>query len=115
MTTAPTTPPQTPQPPVAPTVPAPTTAPAPVVPPPTAPALPVTTTAPIAPAPETVAASRRSVHLLAAAVGTLAVACLLYVLVDRPGLQEPLVAVAAIVAAATGVAGLVRGASRPPR
>ncbi|MFF0199070.1 hypothetical protein ACFYT5_39840 [Streptomyces anulatus] len=54
-------------------------------------------------------------HLLAAAVGGLAVAGLLYVLVDRPGLQDPLVAVAAIVAAATGVAAFVRGASRPPR
>ncbi|WP_069755622.1 hypothetical protein [Streptomyces sp. EN16] len=99
--------------------------PAPVPPPLTAPA-PVTTTAPTAPAPvppapvpppapEPVAASRRSVHLLAAAVGGLTVACLLYVLVDRPVLREPLVDVAAIVAAATGVAGLVRGASRPPR
>ncbi|MFJ2102893.1 hypothetical protein ACIOHR_37725 [Streptomyces anulatus] len=124
--------------PTAPTVPVPATpaivvvvppppVPAPVPPPLTAPA-PVTTTAPTAPAPvppapapapapapEPVAASRRSVHLLAAAVGGLTVACLLYVLVDRPVLREPLVAVAAIVAAATGVAGLVRGASRPPR
>ncbi|MFJ2438816.1 hypothetical protein ACIOWM_36995 [Streptomyces anulatus] len=120
--------------PTAPTVPAPATpaivvppppVPAPVPPPLTAPA-PLTTTAPTAPAPvppapapapapEPVAASRRSVHLLAAAVGGLTVACLLYVLVDRPALREPLVAVAAIVAAATGVAGLVRGASRPPR
>ncbi|MEV7907323.1 hypothetical protein [Streptomyces anulatus] len=108
MTTAPTTPPQTPQPPVAPTVPAPMTAPAPVAPPPAPAPVPP-------PAPVPGAASRRSVHLLAAAVGGLTVACLLYVLVDRPVLREPLVAVAAIVAAATGVAGLVRGASRPPR
>lgn len=34
---------------------------------------------------------------------------------DRSGLQEPLVTLAAIVAAATGVAGLIRGASRSPR
>ncbi|MDX3490980.1 hypothetical protein [Streptomyces sp. ID05-18] len=106
--------------PTAPAVPAPTTAPAPVVPPPTAPSL-VTTTAPTAPAPVPppapvpVAASRRSVHLLAAAVGGLAVAGLLYVLVDRPGLREPLEAAATIVAAIAGVAGVVRGVSRAGR
>jgi multisubunit Na+/H+ antiporter MnhF subunit len=49
------------------------------------------------------------VHLLAAAVGCLAVACLLYVLVDRPGLRDPLVALATIVTPLVGVAGLVRG------
>ncbi|MFF1270273.1 hypothetical protein ACFVZE_31040 [Streptomyces anulatus] len=92
----------------APTAPAPTTAPAPVVPPPAPAPVPP-------PAPAPVAASRRSVHLLAAAVAGIAVAGLLYVLVDRPGLQEPLVAVAAIVAAATGVVGLAWGVSRPPR
>ncbi|WP_228925318.1 hypothetical protein [Streptomyces sp. DH7] len=68
---------------------------------------------PTAPAP--VAASRRSVLLLAAAVGGLAVACLLYVLVDRPGLREPLEAAATVVAAAVGVAGFVWGISRATR
>lgn len=92
----------------APTAPAPTTAPAPVVPPPAPAPVPP-------PAPAPVAASRRSVHLLAAAVAGIAVAGLLYVLVDRPGLQEPLVAVAAIVAAATAVVGFAWGVSRPPR
>ncbi|MFE1892653.1 hypothetical protein [Streptomyces microflavus] len=80
--------------------PAPTTAPAPVVPPPPA------------PAPVPVAASRRSVHLLMAAVGCLAVACLLYVLVDRPGLRDPLADLATIITSLVGAAGLVRGASR---
>ncbi|MCX4482439.1 MULTISPECIES: hypothetical protein [Streptomyces] len=51
-------------------------------------------------------------NLLAAAVGCLAVACLLYVLVDRPGLRDPLLALATIVTSLVGVAGLVRGASR---
>ncbi|MET9210137.1 hypothetical protein ABZW38_34050 [Streptomyces bacillaris] len=78
--------------------PAPTTAPAPVVPPP--------------PAPAPVAASRRSVHLLTAAVGCLAVACLLYVLVDRPGLRDPLADLATIITPLIGAAGLFRGASR---
>ncbi|MFI0013694.1 MULTISPECIES: hypothetical protein [Streptomyces] len=87
----------------APTAPAPTTAPAPVVPPPPA------------PAPEPVAASRRSVHLLAATVGGLAVACLLYALVDRPGLQEPLEAAAQIIGAAATAAGVVWGVSRAGR
>ncbi|WP_228183954.1 hypothetical protein [Streptomyces anulatus] len=86
-----------------PTAPAPTTAPAPVPPP--APAT--------APAP--VAASRRSVHLLAAAVGTLAMAGLLYVLVDRPGLWEPLEAAAQIIGAAATAAGVVWGVSRTSR
>ncbi|EHM24186.1 hypothetical protein SPW_7415 [Streptomyces sp. W007] len=67
---------------------------------------------PVPLAPEPVAASRRSVNLLAAAVGCLAVACLLYVLVDRPGLRDPLLALATIVTSLVGVAGLVRGASR---
>lgn len=78
--------------------PAPTPAPAPVVPPP--------------PAPAPVAASRRSVHLLMAAVGCLAVACLLYVLVDRPGLRDPLADLATIITPLVGAAGLFRGASR---
>ncbi|WP_339155163.1 hypothetical protein WID27_35995 (plasmid) [Streptomyces sp. F41] len=78
--------------------PAPTTAPAPVVPPP--------------PAPAPVAASRRSVHLLMAAVGCLAVACLLYVLVDRPGLRGPLADLATIITPLVGAAGLFLGASR---
>ncbi|MER8267989.1 hypothetical protein ABT007_27755 [Streptomyces griseus] len=101
----------------APSAPAPTTAPAPVVPPPTAPS-PVTTIAPApvpSPAPEPVAASRRSVHLLAAAVGGLAVAGLLYVLVDRPGLREPLEAAAQIIGAAATAAGFVWGVSRASR
>ncbi|MFD6479029.1 hypothetical protein ACFWEH_36580 [Streptomyces anulatus] len=93
----------------APTVPAPTTVPAPVVPPPPAPA-----PAP-PPTPAPVAASRRSVHLLAAAVGTLAVAGLLYVLVDRPGLREPLEAAAQIIGAAATAAGVVWGVSRTSR
>lgn len=80
--------------------PAPTIASAPVVPPPPA------------PAPVPVAASRRSVHLLMAAVGCLAVACLLYVLVDRPGLRDPLADLATIITPLVGAAGLFRGASR---
>lgn len=84
--------------------PAPTPAPAPVVPPPPPP--------PPAPAPVPVAASRRSVHLLMAAVGCLAVACLLYVLVDRPGLRDPLADLATIITPLVGAAGLFRGASR---
>ncbi|MEV7114388.1 hypothetical protein [Streptomyces anulatus] len=89
----------------APTAPAPTTAPAPVVPPPPAPA----------PVPPPVTASRRSVLLLAAAVGVLAVAGLLYVLVDRPGLREPLEAAAQIIGAAATAAGVVWGVSRASR
>ncbi|MXG30495.1 hypothetical protein [Streptomyces sp. YIM 132580] len=65
-----------------------------------------------APAPVPVAASRRSVHLLMAAVGCLAVACLLYVLVDRPGLRGPLADLATIITPLVGAAGLFRGASR---
>ncbi|MFF0199030.1 hypothetical protein ACFYT5_39640 [Streptomyces anulatus] len=80
------------------------TAPSPVVPPPPAPA-PVP---PPAPTP-------RSVHLLAAAVGALAVAGLLYVLVDRPGLREPLEAAAQIIGAAATAAGVVWGVSRASR
>ncbi|MFH8692691.1 hypothetical protein OHA57_00070 [Streptomyces anulatus] len=85
------------------TAPAPTTAPAPVVPPPPA------------PAPAPVAALRRSVLLLAAAVGGLAVAGLLYALVDRPGLREPLEAAAQIIGAAATAAGVVWGVSRASR
>ncbi|MEU0382707.1 hypothetical protein ABZ093_36310 [Streptomyces cyaneofuscatus] len=94
------------------TAPAPTASPAPAVPPSPAPA-PVPP--PLPPAPEPVAASRRSVCLLTAVVGCLAAAGLLYVLVDRPGLREPLEAVATIVTAAVGVAGFVWGVSRAPR
>ncbi|MGW7097617.1 hypothetical protein [Streptomyces sp. NPDC054874] len=93
----------------APTAPAPTTTPAPVVPPPPAPA-------PVPPpAPEPVAALRRSVLLLAAAVGGLAVAGLLYVLVDRPGMRDPLEAAAQIIGAAATAAGVVWGVSRASR
>ncbi|MFB8106778.1 hypothetical protein ACFC3O_28830 [Streptomyces sp. NPDC056007] len=78
----------------------------------------MTTTMTNAPAPTTalapvlVAASRRSVHLLMAAVGCLAVACLLYVLVDSPGLRGPLADLATIITPLVGAAGLFRGASR---
>lgn len=54
-------------------------------------------------------------HLLAAAVGALAVAGLLYVLVDRPGLREPLEAAAQIIGAAATAAGVVWGVSRASR
>ncbi|MFF6895809.1 hypothetical protein [Streptomyces microflavus] len=47
-----------------------------------------------------------------AAVGCLAVACLLYVLVDRPGLRGPLADLATIITPLVGAAGLFRGASR---
>ncbi|MEU0382382.1 hypothetical protein ABZ093_34605 [Streptomyces cyaneofuscatus] len=57
----------------------------------------------------------RPVLLLAAAVGGLAVACLLYVLVDRPGLREPLEAAAQIIDAAATAAGVVWGVSRASR
>ncbi|MCD9904541.1 hypothetical protein LUR56_39700 [Streptomyces sp. MT29] len=50
--------------------------------------------------------------LLTAAVGCLAVACLLYVLVDRPGLRDPLADLATIITPLVGAAGLFRGASR---
>ncbi|MFJ3608524.1 hypothetical protein ACIPVA_37690 [Streptomyces anulatus] len=90
----------------APTAPGPTTAPAPVVPPPAP--------APVPP-PAPVFALRRSVHLLSAAVGGLAVAGLLYVLVDRPGLREPLEAAAQIIGAAATAAGVVWGVSRASR
>ncbi|MDX3596601.1 hypothetical protein PV749_36320 [Streptomyces sp. ID03-2B] len=95
----------------APTAPAPTTAPAPVPPPAPAPA---PAPAPVPP-PVPGAASRRSVHVLAAAVGGLAVAGLLYVLVDRPGLREPLEAAAQIIGAATTAAGVVWGVVRASR
>ncbi|MER6641037.1 hypothetical protein ACFCXC_33510 [Streptomyces microflavus] len=51
------------------------------------------------PAAAPVLASRRSVLLLAAAMGLLATAGLLYVLVDRPGLREPLEAAATVMGA----------------
>ncbi|MFJ1789600.1 hypothetical protein ACIOML_35490 [Streptomyces anulatus] len=70
---------------------------------------------PISPASVPPAASRRSVCLLAAVVGGLAVACLLYVLVDRPGLREPLEAVATIGGAVFTAAGVVWGVSRASR
>ncbi|MFH9750170.1 hypothetical protein ACH4MN_37880 [Streptomyces anulatus] len=63
---------------------------------------------PPAPAP----ASRRSVHVLAAAIGCLAVAGLLYVLVDRPGLREPLEAAAQVIGAFFGAAGFIWGVTR---
>ncbi|MFJ3402477.1 hypothetical protein ACIPM5_36545 [Streptomyces microflavus] len=47
-----------------------------------------------------------------AAVGCLAVACLLYVLIDRPGLRDPLADLATIITPLVGAAGLFRGASR---
>ncbi|MEU0382386.1 hypothetical protein ABZ093_34625 [Streptomyces cyaneofuscatus] len=88
----------------APTAPAPATAPAPVLPvPPTpAPALPVP-------------ASRRSVLLLAATVGLLATAGLLYVLADRPDLREPLEATATIIGSLTTAAGVLWTISRALR
>ncbi|MFH8670291.1 hypothetical protein ACH4F3_36260 [Streptomyces anulatus] len=69
----------------------------------------------VASAPAPVAALRRSVLLLAAAVGGLAAAGLLYVLVDRPGLREPLEAAAQIIGAAATAAGVVWGVSRASR
>lgn len=68
----------------------------------------------VPPAPEPAAASRRSVNLLAAAVGCQEVACFLCVFIDRPGLAAPLVDVAMIVAALAGVAVLVRGSPGRP-
>ncbi len=99
MTTTPQTTSQPPPPPVAPAAPVP-----PPVPPP-----------PISPASVPVAASRRSVLTLAAAMGLLATAGLLYVLVDRPGLREPLEAVATIGSAVFTAAGVVWGVSRASR
>ncbi|MFC9008027.1 hypothetical protein ACN24M_39440 [Streptomyces microflavus] len=52
---------------------------------------------------------------LAAAMGLLATAGLLYVLVDRPGLREPLEAVATIGSAVFTAAGVVWGVSRASR
>ncbi|MFE9016356.1 hypothetical protein [Streptomyces cyaneofuscatus] len=89
----------------APTAPALTTAPAPVPP-----ALP---TAPPTPAPAP--ASRRSVLLLAASVGFLATAGLLYVLADRPDLREPLEATATIIGSLTTAAGVLWTISRALR
>lgn len=59
------------------------------------------------PAAGPVLASRRSVLLLAAATGLLATAGLLYVLVDRPGLREPLEAAATVMGAICTVATLL--------
>lgn len=87
-----------------PTAPAPATAPAPVLPVPPAPA-------PVLPAP----ASRRSVLLLAATVGFLATAGLLYVLADRPDLREPLEATATIIGSLATVAGVLWTISRALR
>ncbi|MEW1583461.1 hypothetical protein AB0407_36125 [Streptomyces microflavus] len=83
--------------PTAPTAPAPTTAPAPV--PPALPPAP----APVLPVP----ASRRSVLLLAATVGLLATAGLLYVLIDRPDLREPLEGTATIIGSLATAAGVL--------
>lgn len=91
-----------------PTAPAPTTVPAPVPPAPS--------TAPPAPAPVLpVPASRRSVLLLAASVGFLATAGLLYVLADRPDLREPLEATATIIGSLTTAAGVLWTISRALR
>lgn len=97
----------------APHVPAPSAAPA--APVPAVPAPPAPAPAPLSVPVPSVPASRHSVYFLAAAIGCLAVAGLLYALVDRPGLREPLEAVATIVTAVAGVAGVVWGISRPPR
>lgn len=103
MTTTPQTTSQPPPPPVAPAL-----DPAAPVPPPVPPP-------PISPASVPVAASRRSVLTLAAAMGLLATAGLLYVLVDRPGLREPLEAVATIGSAVFTAAGVVWGVCRASR
>ncbi|MFH8692852.1 hypothetical protein ACH4EC_39210 [Streptomyces anulatus] len=89
-------------------------------PPPATPAAPASVPPPVpppptSPAPVPVAASRRSVRLLAAAVGGLAVAGLLYVLVDRPGLREPLEGTAAIIGGLSGLGTLVWAVSQPRR
>ncbi len=89
----------------APITPASTTASAPAVPPPSAPA-PAPPLVPPAPA------SRRSVRVLAASLGCLAVAGLLYVLVDRPGLREPLEVAAQVIGAFFGAAGFIWGVTR---
>ncbi|MFH9125725.1 hypothetical protein [Streptomyces globisporus] len=88
------------------TAPAPTTTPAPALP-----ALPTAPPAPVRPVP----ASRRSVLLLAATVGLLATAGLLYVLADRPDLREPLEATATIVGSLTTAAGVLWTISRALR
>ncbi|MFF6896118.1 hypothetical protein ACFY8Z_36620 [Streptomyces microflavus] len=59
------------------------------------------------PAAAPVFASRRSVLLLAAAMGLLATAGLLYALVDRPGLREPLEAAATVMGAVCTVGTLL--------
>ncbi|QYA98898.1 hypothetical protein KZO11_37770 [Streptomyces anulatus] len=81
----------------------------------------MTTTDPTPPTPSPppaaapVSASRRSVLTLAAAMGLLATAGLLYVLVDRPGLREPLEGTAAIIGGLSSLGGLVWAVSRPRR
>ncbi|MEV5259901.1 hypothetical protein AB0L02_17825 [Streptomyces anulatus] len=73
----------------------------------------MTTTDPTPPTPSPppaaapVSASRRSVLTLAAATGLLATASLLYVLVDRPGLREPLEAAATVMGAVCTVGTLL--------
>ncbi|MFJ5658684.1 hypothetical protein ACIQD5_35805 [Streptomyces microflavus] len=59
------------------------------------------------PAAAPVFASRRSVLLLAAAMGLLAAAGLLYVMVDRPGLREPLEGAATVMGAICAVGTLL--------
>lgn len=84
-----------------------TTAPTAVIAPaPVSPTLPPSAPVPSAPA------SRQSVLLLAAVVGLLAIAGLLYVLVDRPDLREPLEATATIVSAVSAAGALIWGVSR---
>ncbi|MET9210138.1 hypothetical protein ABZW38_34055 [Streptomyces bacillaris] len=84
-----------------PTAPAPATTPAPVL--------------PVPPAPAPVPASRRSVLLLAASVGLLATAGLLYVMADRPDLREPLEATATIIGSLATAAGVLWTISRALR
>ncbi|MFD5211604.1 hypothetical protein ACFWNF_32305 [Streptomyces anulatus] len=79
----------------------------------TAPVLAVPSPSPTPTAPAPAPASRRSVRFLAAAVGCFAVAGLLYVLVDRPGLREPLEAAAQVIGAFFGAAGFIWGVTRP--
>ncbi|WP_097893654.1 hypothetical protein [Streptomyces sp. st170] len=90
------------------TAPALTTAPASVspAPPQVPPAPPLTPPVP---------ASRRSVLLLAATVGLLATAGLLYVLADRPDLREPLEGTATIIGSFATAAGVLWTISRALR
>ncbi|MFD6803033.1 hypothetical protein [Streptomyces cyaneofuscatus] len=87
-----------------------TTAPAPA---PVSPAPPQVLPAPPLTLP--VPASRRSVLLLAATVGLLATAGLLYVLADRPDLREPLEATATIIGSLATAAGVLWTISRALR